>query len=38
MIDDVAYVEPRLCKGCSTCVDICPTQSIAMVEEAGVQR
>jgi Pyruvate/2-oxoacid:ferredoxin oxidoreductase delta subunit len=33
MTDVVASIDPKLCKGCSTCIDICPKQSIRMVEE-----
>jgi Pyruvate/2-oxoacid:ferredoxin oxidoreductase delta subunit len=33
----VAYVDPKLCKGCSTCIDTCPKQSISMVEEPAAR-
>ena len=33
LTDAVASIDPKLCKGCSTCIDICPKQSIRMVEE-----
>jgi Pyruvate/2-oxoacid:ferredoxin oxidoreductase delta subunit len=35
---DVAVVDPKLCKGCSTCIDICPKQAIRMVEEEAMAR
>jgi Pyruvate/2-oxoacid:ferredoxin oxidoreductase delta subunit len=35
---DVAVVDPKLCKGCSTCIDICPKQAISMVDEAIAAR
>ena len=37
-MDAAASIDPKLCKGCSTCIDICPKQSITMVEEGEAEK
>ncbi len=33
----IAEVNPALCRGCDTCVEVCPYHAIIMVEEDGVR-
>jgi len=35
LTDEVAFINSKLCQGCSTCIDICPQKAIRMIEKKG---